>query len=61
METDDVCRGIRTKIEKYLTQNIQHDNGCRPANLIQMIERSADDDEQDEEPEEADHLDVASA
>ena len=60
-KTYDVSDCVRTKVEKYLTENIEHNNCRRTSNFVQMIERTSDHDEENEQPEEAGDLNIPAA
>lgn len=60
-KTCDVSDRVRTKVEKYLTENIEHNNCRRTSNFVQMVERTSDHDEENEQPEEADDLNIPAA
>jgi hypothetical protein len=47
------------EIKEYLTENIKYNSSRRAAMLVQVVERAPDNDEENEKPEESDHLDVS--
>jgi len=54
-------KGRHTKVKEYLTQDIKYNNSRRPPYFIQVIERSANYNEEYEEPEESVNLDISPA